>query len=72
MSDRAVIVGRIFERIKIAPETGCWEWQKGSTKAGYGLIAIKHGEQKLVHRLMFDKNMFAENMVTSDWLKNLV
>jgi hypothetical protein len=32
------IIDRIFQRIKIDEETGCWEWQGRRDKDGYGLL----------------------------------
>lgn len=42
-------------RIKINPETGCWEWQDAKRR-GYGTV-WKHGRMWCVHRLVYDETI---------------
>jgi hypothetical protein len=35
-------------------ETGCWEWQKCTTKEGYGRIG-RNGKHKKAHRVYYEK-----------------
>lgn len=47
------IVQRIMNRVKVNPETGCWEWQGGVGAHGYGRIGC--GPRRLaVHRVMYE------------------
>jgi len=39
---------------KINKKTGCWEWQRGLYKTGYGEIRIK-GKTKRAHRIYYIK-----------------
>lgn len=46
-------ITRIFSRIKVIPETGCWEWQGARLKqSGYGVIRYQHTTETL-HRLLY-------------------
>lgn len=49
---------RLLFRTEVNNKTGCWEWQGGKTKAGYGLLNIggTGKAQKLVfaHRLSYE------------------
>jgi len=53
------LVNRIKSNLENDAETGCWEWQGTTTKAGYGMIAAD-GENFYTHRVMqqeFNKNL---------------
>lgn len=41
---------RLMEWVKIDPETGCWNWQGGSTNDGYGLLGSGRDKNRLAHR----------------------
>lgn len=38
----------------VAPETGCWIWQRKSTKTGYGQIWA-NGNTRLAHRVFWER-----------------
>jgi hypothetical protein len=52
------IIDRIFERIKINEETGCWEWQGRRDKDGYGKLYWVNPNTdarfQRAHRVAFD------------------
>lgn len=59
--DNRPIGVRLKEKIKINPETGCWEWQ-GTKPNGYGYMWIrestptkKQGRMRSVHRLAYQE-----------------
>jgi hypothetical protein len=43
---------RIFSKIKVNPETECWEWQGSITTSGYGRICL-NTRLTTLHRLIF-------------------
>lgn len=45
---------RFETRFKINEENGCWEWQKGFTKYGYGAFAKESSKSLLAHRVSFE------------------
>lgn len=51
MNDLYLYAKRIFNKYKIL-ESGCWEWQKGKTKAGYGQVTLS-GKRQYAHRVMY-------------------
>lgn len=49
-------VDRIYAKIKANP-FGCWEWQGGIRKDGYGIVGVKVGEgwtTRAVHRVLYE------------------
>jgi Protein of unknown function (DUF2637) len=48
----ALLPDRIRAKIVVNPESGCWEWQSGLDKDGYGR-AYWEGQPWLAHRLVF-------------------
>ena len=42
---------RIVAKIKVNPDTGCWEWQ-GKLSSGYGRV-VWDGRIQVVHRVVF-------------------
>ena len=46
------VVPKILSKIEIT-KTGCWEWLKCLSKAGYGQIRT-NGKVQYVHRIMFE------------------
>lgn len=44
---------RLYEKVKINKETGCWEWQGHTYKNGYGVIK-SFGQDVSAHRLSYE------------------
>lgn len=44
---------RLFSRFLEDEKTGCWNWTRGKTGAGYGAIAVNNG-LKLAHRVSYE------------------
>lgn len=42
----------IFKKVKVNPETKCWEWQFAVNKRGYGYLGYK-GKYTLAHRFSY-------------------
>jgi hypothetical protein len=40
--------------IAVVPETGCWEWQHGRTRHGYGRVGLDGKREVYAHRLAFE------------------
>lgn len=45
-------LARIFSKVKVNPDTGCWEWTASLNTYGYGCIWYK-GRQEMAHRLLY-------------------
>lgn len=45
-------IARIFSKIKVNPETGCWEWVRALNAGGYAQISFR-GRRELVHRILY-------------------
>jgi len=43
---------RLWEKVKINEESGCWEWQGSKNQAGYGQIQFD-GRVQLAHRVVW-------------------
>lgn len=43
---------RIFSKIKINNQTGCWEWQAKRSRGGYGCIKFRRRDES-VHRVIY-------------------
>jgi hypothetical protein len=53
------ILEKIKARVKVNPDTGCWEWQGPRLKAGYGTCTVKSRKEEgerhcLTHRAMWN------------------
>lgn len=48
---RFTVEERFLNKVKIIPETGCWEWQAFINKGGYG--QFKHNGDNLAHRVSY-------------------
>jgi len=48
--------GRIFSKISVDPETGCWNWTGALDIHGYGVLNY-HGKTTKVHRLIYAKTV---------------
>lgn len=62
---RALTVSRVFDKVKVNVETGCWEWQGLKDVGGYGSIGVG-GRHWKVHRLnwqMFNGQPVPEGML---------
>lgn len=50
---------RLWLRIEVDPETGCWVWQGAKNATGYGRVAMPTGKQggrtDLVHRVTYEE-----------------
>lgn len=44
---------RIFSRLALVPDTGCWEWQGYRQPAGHGRVRVA-GVKVLVHRWVWE------------------
>ena len=45
-------ITRIFQKIKVDPVSGCWNWMGRPTSYGYGQISYQ-GRTEQIHRLVF-------------------
>jgi hypothetical protein len=45
-------LSRIFSKVKINADTGCWEWQASRDKHGYGKISFRR-KSHFVHRVIY-------------------
>lgn len=52
MKYRRPIEIRLLEKVKISPESGCFEWGGYKDKDGYGIINVR-GKNKKAHRLAY-------------------
>lgn len=46
-------IRRIFQKICVNPETGCWEWLASKDKGGYGRVYLQGKPSQLVYRVMY-------------------
>ena len=58
------IMSRLLAKVNVDEESGCWNWQWGKNKKGYGRLSV-NGIAQLAHRLIyketygeFDKKLF--------------
>lgn len=49
------VIKRLLSRIKINPDTECWEWQGGLNNIGYGLIR-QEKKMRTVHRVSYEEH----------------
>ncbi|SEB40923.1 HNH endonuclease signature motif containing protein [Terriglobus roseus] len=47
-------IEQLINSINISRETGCWVWQKGKSRNGYGLVTDKAGTTFLAHRYAYE------------------
>lgn len=46
------LLRKIFDKIKVNPQSGCWEWTGAKQWGGYGII-VWEDRSRLAHRIIF-------------------
>lgn len=48
------LIDRVEKKITYEPNSGCWLWTGGLTKAGYGMLSVRTGLREYAHRYVYN------------------
>lgn len=52
-NDQEKIASRFWLKVKKGRSGDCWQWTGAVTRSGYGLLAVRKGENRAAHRVSF-------------------
>lgn len=71
-----LLTARFWRRIQ-ALENGCWEWTGTRNEKGYGLVQIRGGRNRRVHRVIYElligpipTPLIPDHVCTNPWCAN--
>jgi hypothetical protein len=62
------VISRFHDSYEPEPNSGCWIWFRGCTKAGYGQITVGHKDKRYAHRLSYE--LFAGPIADQDHVRH--